>query len=351
VISRVADNCFWLGRYLERAESSSRVLRVTSALALDGILPPAQVWGSALTVSGEEESFGARSESGARADGEQVQQYLTWNADNPASILRSTGAARENARSIREVVSLEVWEAINEFHLWLQDKRSRAEYALHRDSFYRHVRASCQLILGAIQNSMLHDNAFDFISLGVLLERVGQTARILDVHHHALQQLPSSMVLEETLWLSLLRACSGFEPFMKRSAGRVTPSAVAAFLILEPKFPRSIRFCLHHAIRRLASIRSPDELVLPKLESQRRLRALETYIAEQPRWLEGREGLHQLLTHIVEETAAACEALGRELLAGPQRARPAEEASAAVEEAPAQEQSQSQTQTLDAPQS
>jgi uncharacterized alpha-E superfamily protein len=275
------------------------------------------VWGSALTVSGEDEAFAKRFESDGRGDGEVVQEYLTWNLANPSSIVRSAGAARENARSIREVVSLEVWEAINEFHLWLQDRRGRGDYARHRDSFYRQVRSSTQLILGAIQNSMLHDNAFDFISLGVLLERLGQTARILDVHHHALLQLPSTIVVEETLWLSLLRACSGFEPFMKRSAGRVTPSAVAAFLILEPKFPRSIRFCLHHATRRLASIRSPEETVLPKLESHRRLLALEAFIAEQPRWLEGRERLHQLLTHIVEETSTACAELGRELLAGP----------------------------------
>jgi len=343
MISRVADHCFWLGRYLERAESSSRVLRVTSALALDGILPAAQVWGSALTVSGEEDAFLRRFHHGARADGELVQQYLSWDPENPASILRSASAARENARSIREVVALEVWEAINEFHLWLQDKSALADYTLHRDSFYRQVREFSQLILGTIQNTMLHDNAYDFISLGVLLERVGQTARILDVHHHALLQQQSSMVLEETLWLSLLRACSGFEPFMKRSAGRVTPSAVAAFLILEPKFPRSIRFCLHHACRRLASIRSPDELVLPKLESLLRLRALEGFIAEQPRWLEGRESLHHLLTHIVEETAAACEALSRELLAGPPAPASQSEAVAAEEAAPAQGQSQSQS--------
>jgi uncharacterized alpha-E superfamily protein len=314
VISRVADHCFWLGRYLERAESSSRVLRVTSALALDGVLPPAQVWGSAVTVSGEDEAFAERFESDARGDGELVQQYLTWDTANPASIVRSVFAARENARSIREVVSLEAWEAINEFHLWIQDKRGQGEYAHHREGFYRHVRQSTQFALGAIQNTMLHDNAYDFISLGVLLERVGQTARILDVHHHAMLQLPTSVVLEEALWLSLLRACSGFEAFMKRSAGRVTPSTVAAFLILEPKFPRSLRFCVHHASRRLMSIRSPDEVLLPKLESQRRLSKLEAFITEQPRWLEGGEKLHQLLTHIVEETATVCQELARELL-------------------------------------
>ncbi len=342
MISRVADHCFWLGRYLERAESSSRVLRVTSALALDGILPAAQVWGSALTVSGEDQAFAARFEAAARGNGEVVQQYLTWNAENPASILRSVAAARENARSIREVVSLEVWEALNEFHLWFNDKRGRDEYALGRESFYRRVRESTQLVLGAIQNSMLHDNAYDFISLGVLLERVGQTARILDVHHHALLQLPQSVIVEETLWLSLLRACSGFEAFMKRSGGRVTPGAVAAFLVLEPAFPRSVRFCVHHASRRLASIRSPEELVLPKLQSQGRLRRLESFICEEPRWSEGEETLHRLLTHIVEETTTACEELRRELLAWPEvRQADSVKASSAPEGAPVASQSQS----------
>jgi len=350
MISRVADHCFWLGRYLERAESSSRVLRVTSALALDGILPSAQVWGSAITVSGEDEAFGARFEAAARGDGELVQQYLTWDTDNPASIVRSVTAARENARSIREVVSLEAWEAVNEFHLWFHDKRGHDAYTLGREGFYRRVRESTQLVLGTIQNSMLHDNAYDFISLGVLLERVGQTARILDVHHHALLQLSPSMILEETLWLSLLRACSGFEAFMKRSAGKVTPSTVAEFLILEPAFPRSIRFCVHHASRRLASIRSPEELVLPKLESQRRLRRLEDFIAKQPRWREGGEGLHQLLTHIVEETTTACAELGRELLAGSAAARASEEKAGPTPTASVAA-DQSQTQTVGAAQS
>ena len=348
MISRVADHCFWLGRYLERAESGSRVLRVTSALALDGILPAAQVWGSAVTVSGEDAAFNARFETAARSNGELVQQYLTWETENPASIIRSVTAAQENARSIREVVSLEVWEATNEFHLWFHDKRGHDEYALRRENFYRRVRESTQLVLGAIQNSMLHDNAYDFISLGVLLERVGQTARILDVHHHALLQLPQSMILEETLWLSLLRACSGFEAFMKRSAGRVTPSTVAAFLVLEPAFPRSVRFCVHHSFRRLAAIRSPEEVVLPKLESLRRLRRLEDFLSEEARWTEGGESLHQLLTHVVEETTAACEELRRELLAWPAAERVvAEKPVPRAEASPAAAQSQ----TAGAPQS
>ncbi|MGZ6078995.1 MAG: alpha-E domain-containing protein [Myxococcaceae bacterium] len=321
MISRVADHCFWLGRYLERAESTSRVLRVTSSLVLDAILPPAQVWDAALAVSGEEEPFAARFGSAALADGVAVTRFLTWDASVPSSLSNSVGAARENARSIREVVSLEAWEAINELHLWLHGGSGQREWEVRPDAFYRQVRTGTQLILGAVEHTMLHDNAVDFIMLGVFLERVGQTARILDVHHHALMQLPPDLVREETLWLSLLRACAGFEPFMKRKAGRVSPGEVAAFLMLEPRFPRSLVFCLHEADLRLASIRVPGDQAFPQLRCQARLAALETFLSSRT---VATEDLHALLTHVVDETAAICGDLRQELFQHAVRARPAE---------------------------
>ncbi len=320
MISRVADHCFWMGRYLERAESTSRVLRVTSSLVLDAILPPAQVWTSALAVCGEDEPFLALHGSAATADGLRVTEFLTWDARVPSSLVNSVSATRENARSIREVVSLEAWEAINELHIWLNDGGGRREWEARPDAFYRQVRAGTQLILGAVEHTMLHDNAFDFIVLGVLLERVGQTARILDVHHHALMQLPPDLVREETLWLSLLRACAGFEPFMKRQAGRVSPGEVATFLMLEPRFPRSLVFCLHEAGQRLASIRTPGDQSFPPLRCQARLAALETFLASRR---VGDEDLHALLTQVVDETAAICGELHQELFEAPQRDRPA----------------------------
>lgn len=343
MISRVADHCFWLGRYLERAESSTRVLLVTHGLALDGELPAAQAWGPAITVSGEDARYAERFGASARGDGECVQDYLTWDEENPASLVRSVGAARENARSIREVVSLEAWEALNALYVWLHGPQGRAEYAQSREGFYTSVRQGVQLVLGTIRSTMLHDNAFDFISLGVFLERVGQTARILDVHHHALTRLHPHLVLEESLWLSLLRACSGFEPFMRSHAGRVTPAAVAAFLILEPRFPRSVLFGLRHAAERLASIRGPGDAEGPGLDSQRKLQALERWVVGlTPKGLE-REDLHALLTRVVEETAAVCQDVGRELL-GP----PPPRATPVVTPVPVltQLQSQSQSQTM-----
>ena len=180
MISRVADHCFWFGRYVERAESTARLLATTHNLALDAELDPEACWRPVVVVAGEEERYG-----GAYGDGDRVESFLCWDEDNGVSIRRSVAGARWNARSIREVVSLEAWETINELHLWLGSEAARAQWAGHRHDFYRQVRSSTQLCLGLLRSTMLHDTVLDFMWLGVLLERVGQTARLLDVHHHA----------------------------------------------------------------------------------------------------------------------------------------------------------------------
>ena len=309
MISRVADHLFWLGRYLERAESAARVLSVTRNLSLDGELAPRQAWQPAVIVSGEEEAFQARCGEEAYEDGERVQAYLTWDEEAPSSVLRSVLAARENARSIREVVSLETWEAVNELHLWLSGA-GRALYREDRHGFYRHIRQSVQLCQGAVYATMLHDDAFDFIFVGVMLERSGQTARILDVHHHALVQMPAHQVIETALWLALLRACSGFEPFMKRFQGRASPATVARFLVLDARFPRSVSHCLHHAARLLGRVRPSST----RGRSLERLRSLEAQVVDEAGPSIDGGGLHALLTHVVDETHAICDEIGRELL-------------------------------------
>jgi uncharacterized alpha-E superfamily protein len=313
VISRVADHCFWLGRYLERAESTARVLLVTRNLSLDAALTPRQCWQPVVVVSGEEARFTARFGS-ALDDGELVQRYLTWEEESVTSMRRSIGAARQNARSIREVVSLEMWQALNELHLWMSSEAAQARYRQDRDGFYRHVRGACQLALGLVQGTMLHDDPYHFIVLGTMLERAGQTARILDVQHHALTQLAMHQVVETAVFLALLRACSGFEPFMKRNRGPVTTLAVAAFLVLDPYFPRSIRFSVSTACERLARLLPSGAPGAPGSESLERLRALDTWIALQSSAALEAGSVHDLLTRVVDETAAICDAIGRELL-------------------------------------
>jgi uncharacterized alpha-E superfamily protein len=314
VISRVAENLFWLGRYLERAESTARVCLVTRNLALDGDLEPHQAWRPAVIVSGQEEPFREAHGDEGFADGERVQEWLTWEETNSSSLRRSVGAARENARSIREVVSLETWEAANELHLWM-DGAGREAWRSDRHGFYRHVRQHAQLCLGVIHGTMLHDDAFSFILLGVMLERAGQTARILDVHHHALQRMGAHQVVELALWLSLLRACSGFEPFMKRFQGKASAATVARFLVLDARFPRSVNHCLHIASSRLAKVRTAD--AEHRGHSLTSLRALESWVIDEAGPYIDAGHLHQFLTHVVDETHAICNDIGRELFGYP----------------------------------
>lgn len=319
MISRVADHCFWFGRYLERAEATARMLAASTSLALDAELPPAQVWRPVLVVSGEEPHFEAtiaegRDDHPAWGDGEIVQRFMVWDDDNGASLASSLDGARANARSIREVLSLEAWEALNELHLWLHGDAARAQFAHHREGFYQHVRRGTQLTLGLLRSTMLHDEPLDFLWLGVLLERVSQTARILDVHHHAFTHLGAHEVVETALWLSLLRALSGGEAYLKRAAGRVSAEGVARFLIAEEAFPRSIAYCVHSAYDRLCAIRPPDRHERPGGMALERLRVLDVWVRARTQEPLAGTAVHDLLTHVVDEVHEICGTLGKELL-------------------------------------
>lgn len=316
MITRVADHCYWLGRYLERTESTARHLQVTGTIALDAELPARRVWSPLVIVSGQEADFTARFGKEALADADIVQRYLTFDPENPVSLLRSIAATRENARSIREVVSLEVWQTINELYVYFGSDEARQAFDEARDALLGRVQRATQLGLGLLRSTMLHDTPLDFIWLGVVLERVSQTARLLDVQHHALSEdTATHPVLATSLWLSLLRACSGFEAFMKRNRGKVSGASAAAFLVKEAQFPRSVLYSARYARERLEAItRSDGEGEPPGSGALTRLRELERWLEElKPEALEP-ERIHATLTHVVREVHAVGDAVGVELL-------------------------------------
>src|SRR5206468_7037647 len=292
------------------------------SLALDAELPSAGVWRPVIVVSGEEDVFRTRftgedDDHAAWGDGEAVQRFMVWDEDNGVSLARSVYGARWNARSIREVLSLEAWESVNELHLWMRSEAAQAQFAQQRDAFYQHVRRGTQLTLGLLRSTMLHDEPLDFMWLGVLLERVNQTSRMLDVHHHAFTNLPrrrsrdAEEVVETALWLSLLRALSGSEAYLKRAAGQVSSEGVARFLISEDAFPRSIAYCVKSAYSRLCDIRPPDDHALPGGVSLERLRVLDAFVgARKAEPLSGARAVHDVLTHVVDEVSEICGTLG-----------------------------------------
>jgi uncharacterized alpha-E superfamily protein len=312
MISRVADHCFWVGRYFDRAESTARLLQVTRELAFDAELTALECWRPVVIVSGQYPDFADRFGAEAAGNGEVVQRYMTWAPENPVSVRNAIRAARESARSIREVLSLDIWHATNELYLWFASEEASTQYLHDRDEVYKHVRRSTQLNLGLVRSTMLHDTPMDLLWLGVLLERVGQTARILDMHHHMLEGAGSQhQILQTALWLSLLRSCSGFDAFMRQHRGRVTRHAVVSFLFFEDRFPRSLRYCIRSALGLMRRIWNEDGSTDHAAGIEKLAGVLD--------WLEEQEraslptSIHQLLTHIVDETSRVCEAVQRNI--------------------------------------
>src|SRR5439155_19360713 len=159
MISRVAEHCFWLGRYLERAENTARVLDVNETLLLDFEVPFEQQWKPLLIISGIHDMKG-------EPDGATVQHYLTWERSNSCSIASSVAAARENARIVREVINAELWERINFYYLWMQAPDARGLYEADRPEFYATIRRVSQLVFGIGEATMPRDEAWDFMRLG-----------------------------------------------------------------------------------------------------------------------------------------------------------------------------------------
>src|SRR5437660_11150424 len=164
MISRVAEHCYWLARYLERAENTARVLEVNHTLLLDFHVPVEQQWRPLLIISGIHDFA-------ASATAEAVQGLMTWDPDNPCSITASLYWARENARIIREVISAEMWERINFYHLWMQGADRRGLYETNRSEFYARVRRVKQLVHGIADATMSHGEAWEVFKLSTYLER------------------------------------------------------------------------------------------------------------------------------------------------------------------------------------
>ena len=279
MIARVAGHCCWLYRYVERLEDTASLLSVMNFHQLD-VCEPQGGWRAVLVCTDERTRFVAEHGDEGEADGELVQAFLTWDESNPVSIISSLACARENARSIRETISLELWETLNALWHWLQSPESKRVYARDRQAFYARVREACRIFHGLYHTTMLYEEAFDMMRLGGLLERASQTTRIVSAIGFA--TLPARQrhdgADEAALALATLRACSALESFLKRTRGPMAGSAVADFLVNEMAFPRSVRHCLQRARYFLLRARPPEAVV----SVQRSVDKLDALLASLP---------------------------------------------------------------------
>ena len=315
MISRVADGCFWLTRYLERADTLARLLGVHHALHIDAGLPVERRWRPLVVVTGQEADFRARIGTDAFEDGEAVQHYLTWDAGHPASLYSAVRGARENARTVREIMSLEAWESVNGLWLWMRGPAARRLYQRDRNAFYEHLVQAAVLFHGVSHATMLHDEPFSFMKLGRAVERIGQTARILDVQNP--DDTPAAGDASDTgRWLAILRSCCAFDPFFQRATRPLSLAAVTSFLLFDRSFPRSVLYNLDEARGLLATLRRDDPLGLPRRsrDALERLRGelLQMHVTDVEK-----RGLHATLTWIVDSTAALCDAIHDDYLDPP----------------------------------
>jgi uncharacterized alpha-E superfamily protein len=293
---------------LERAESTARLVSVNDSIVLDAEIQDAERWRPVIIVVGEEERFSELCGEDAFDDDEEAQRYLTWSEESPTSIRECMRWARENARTVREVISQEMWETINTGWRWLNSTAAQKLYANNRQAFYQKIRAMVWQVHGVSAATMLHDQAFDFMRIGQQLERLSQTARVIDVKHHMLSTASDSQLndspRESAQWGALLRFCSATEPFYKRSVGAATGPRVAEFLLKDTAFPRSLHHCLERCCVYLERIEHTIDAPHPP-------KALELLgpVAKQLKDVSIRElfeaGLHGELTRIIDKTNEA----------------------------------------------
>ncbi|MDC0834260.1 hypothetical protein CKA32_001579 [Geitlerinema sp. FC II] len=251
MLSRVADSIYWLNRYIERAENVARFVDVNLNLMLDLPSGVTQQWRPLVITTGDlalfEERYG-------EATADNVIHFLTFDLDYPNSILSCLHAARENARSIREIISSEMWEEVNTFYHLVKEASEQNSHNIFHKLFF-HVKFASHRFAGVMDATMSHNEGWHFGQMGRLLERADKTDRILDVKYFIL--LPSAKwvgsPLDRIQWIALLKSTSAYEMYRK-AQHRIVPSGVAEFLILNREFPRSINFCLQETERCLHQI-------------------------------------------------------------------------------------------------
>jgi uncharacterized alpha-E superfamily protein len=245
MLSRVAESIFWMSRYIERAENVARVVDVTLNLILDTPLGSVQQWQPLVDTSGDTEEFARRHGTATR---ERVVHFLTFDQENPSSIRSCLRAARENARSVREVISSEMWEQVNEFYLMVNAAAGDARSLVVPHQMLAAVKMSSHLFAGVTDATMTHNEGWHFSRLGRHLERADKTSRILDVKYFLL--LPTihdvGTTYDDIQWAAVLRSASAFEMYRKKH-GRLSPERIAEFLLLDKEFPRAIQWCLIQA--------------------------------------------------------------------------------------------------------
>ncbi|MDO8262877.1 MAG: alpha-E domain-containing protein [Gallionella sp.] len=242
MLSRVAERVYWLGRYLERAENTARLLTVYSTLLLDLPRGARIGWHTLVEITGSHPEF---HEHHQVTDERSVIHFLLADPKNSSSILNSLSMARENARTTREIIPSEAWEQINNLYLFARDNVGKSAGRGPRLQLLQQIISYCQLITGLLSGAMSHNSGYNFIRIARSLERADMTTRIVDVGSVTLlpgltaaEHVPEPY--ENTVWMSVLRSLSAYQMYRQHVLDRVNGEDVVTFLLQDAQFPRSV---------------------------------------------------------------------------------------------------------------
>jgi len=239
LLARSAESCFWMARYMERAENLARLLEVNETFARD--VRGSNDWTPVLAINSDLERFSERHD---RADDASVIRFYLLDAGNPTSIPFCVRAARENARTLRPLISTEMWHHINVFHNTLMGLTA-GDVGLHRLSgVCARVKEACQAHNGILEGTFYRDEGWYFYQIGKALERADQTSRLLDIKYHALAPADVgegvASIADESQWNAVLRSAAGYHAFRRIHSRGMDPGSVARFLLFNDSFPRAV---------------------------------------------------------------------------------------------------------------
>ena len=267
MLSRVADRLYWMARYLERAEDTARLTQSYTHLIMDIPEGAEPGWEILVQILDAQPIFGAR----ARAYNEQnVLRFLIADEENFSSISQCIRAARENVRTTRDVLPDEVWENVNELHLYSQEWAEKSVGRRNRHRFLEQVIGRCQMINGLMMSTLCRDHAYRFIKLGALLERADMTTRVIDVGAGALlgdERLHSSV--DPLIWASVLQSLSAMGTYRRTIGPLMEVHEVVDFVFRNEALPRSVKFCLNGIRKELLPLKHNRE-ALRVLDRSRR---------------------------------------------------------------------------------
>lgn len=253
MLSRVANTMYWMNRYIERAENYARFMDVNFNLSLESPPDAEEQWKPLVIITGDWPLYQSLYTT---VDRENVIYFLGFDLQNPNSIYNCITYARENARAIRPEITKEVWEQINAIYFFVKDAFDKKRWKKKDPrTFFKKIKENCQLLYGIFDATISRNDGWHFGKIGQLIERADKTSRVMDVKYHILLATPEAVgsPLDLMQWAALLKSVSAYDMYRKEY-GKLTALNISDFLILNPRFPRSIRCCLLHAEKSLQEI-------------------------------------------------------------------------------------------------